>query len=50
LSHVAARNPDGGKVLVLTNTGGARKVSVRAGGQVAEIALPGNSIATLTWG
>jgi glucosylceramidase len=49
LSHVAVRNADGGKALVLTNTGGARKVSVQAGRQATEIALPGNSVATLAW-
>ncbi|HWZ82298.1 MAG TPA: glycoside hydrolase family 30 beta sandwich domain-containing protein [Terriglobales bacterium] len=49
LSHIAFENPDGQKVLVLTNTGPARTVEVTQGVSSAAIPLEGNSIATLVW-
>jgi glucosylceramidase len=49
LSHVACENPDGQKVLVLTNGGSSRSVSVRLGGMATEVALPENSVTTLAW-
>jgi glucosylceramidase len=49
LHHVAVENPDGQKVLVLTNTGAARMVEICQGLSSAKIALEENSIATLTW-
>ncbi len=49
LSHVAAENPDGQKVVVLTNRGEARNVELRLGKQTAQVPLSANSIATLAW-
>jgi len=47
--HTAARNSDGSLVLVLTNPGDAREVTVACGGQIAKIALTADSITTLRW-
>ncbi len=48
-SHVAFENPNGEKVLVLTNPGSARTVQVAQGQRAAIIALEPNSMATLAW-
>jgi len=50
VDHVAFENPDGGKVLVVTNGGGERKLSVKCGDKVLELNLAKDSMATLTWG
>jgi glucosylceramidase len=47
--HTAAKNSDGSMVLVLTNPGDAREVTVACGGQSAKIALTTDSITTLRW-
>jgi glucosylceramidase len=47
--HIAAKNPDGSFVLVLTNPGEAREVSVECAGQTAKVALSADSITTLRW-
>jgi len=47
--HTAAKNSDGSMVLVLTNPGDAREVTVACGGQIANIALTADSITTLRW-
>jgi glucosylceramidase len=47
--HTAAKNPDGSMVLVLTNPGDAKEVTVACGGQNAKIALTADSITTLRW-
>lgn len=49
VSHVACVNPDGGTALVLTNSGGERKILVRVTGMEAEVNLPADSITSLTW-
>jgi glucosylceramidase len=49
LGHVAAENPDGQKVLVLTNLGPARTIQVNQGLSSAAVPLEENSIATLAW-
>ena len=49
VSHVAFVNPDGGRVLVLTNSGAARDLVVRMEGMETEVRLPADSIATLSW-
>jgi len=48
--HTAAKNFDGSMVLVLTNPGDAREVTVACGGQSARVALTADSITTLRWG
>lgn len=49
VSHVACRNRDGQKVLVLTNTGPARSLAIRVGESSAQLDLPSDSVATLVW-
>jgi Glycosyl hydrolase family 30 beta sandwich domain len=47
--HVAATNPDGSSVLVLTNASEAKEVTVACGGQRAKVPLTADSITTLRW-
>ena len=47
--HTAAKNPDGSMVLVLTNPGEAKELTVACGGSTAKIALTEDSITTLRW-
>jgi len=49
VAHVAFVNPDGGKVVVLTNSGAARDVVVRAGGMETEARMPADAVVTLHW-
>ena len=46
---MTARNPDGLLVLVLTNPGEAKDVTVASVGQTAKVALTADSITTLRW-
>jgi glucosylceramidase len=47
--HAAAKSSDGSLVLVLTNPGDAKNVTVACAGQTAKIALTPDSITTLRW-
>jgi glucosylceramidase len=47
--HVAFENPNGGRVVVLTNPGAGRTVQIQLAGNVAEAALPADSSTTLMW-
>jgi len=47
--HTAAKNSDGSMVLVLTNPGDAREVTVACGGQTTKVALTADSLTTLRW-
>src|SRR5579871_2262670 len=49
VDHVAFENPDGQKIVVLTNSGDAKTVRMTQGGKSAEIALPSKSVSTLVW-
>lgn len=49
LHHVAAENPDGQQVLVITNPGAARTIEVRLADLAAPVSLKANSITTLSW-
>lgn len=49
VSHVAFKNPDGGNVLVLTNAGPEIAAQVQLAGMAAQVPLPADSVATLTW-
>src|SRR5262249_12332638 len=49
VSHVAWRNPNGGMVVVVTNEGDARTISIKDGKESTEVALAPNSVTTLTW-
>src|SRR5579859_5573633 len=47
--HVAAKNPDGSLVLLLTNPGEARDVTIACNGQSAKLTLTADSLTTLRW-
>jgi len=47
--HTAAKNPDGSMVLVLTNPGDARELTVACSGQITKVTLTADSITTLRW-
>jgi len=47
--HTAAKNSDGSLVLMLTNPGEAREVTVACAGQTAKVPLTADSITTLRW-
>jgi glucosylceramidase len=49
LDHVACENPDGKRVLIVTNGGPARSLTLRQGDLATELALEGDSLATLVW-
>jgi glucosylceramidase len=49
ISHVAAENPDGGRVLVLTNTEREQTVQVALEEQALSLTLPPDSVTTLVW-
>ena len=49
VDHVACENPDGQRVLVITNAAAARLVALQMGMMTAELTLPGASITTLSW-
>jgi len=47
--HAAAKNPDGSLVLLLTNPGEAKDLTIACNGQTAKISLTADSITTLRW-
>jgi glucosylceramidase len=49
VDHVAFENPDGQKVVVLTNAGATKTVQVKLAEKVAEVALAGGSVSTLSF-
>lgn len=49
IHHVGVENPDGEKVLILTNPGKERKVQLTMGQRKAEVTLPQDSVATCWW-
>lgn len=49
MSHTAFANPDGQNILVLTNPGKSREVSVRQGQDAVKVSLEQDSITTLVW-
>jgi glucosylceramidase len=49
VDHAAFENPDGQKVLVLTNVGAAKTVRIKLASQGAELALVPDSITTMCW-
>lgn len=49
VNHVGFENPDGQRVVVVTNSGPAKRVHLKQGGNVAEVALLENSVSTLSW-
>ena len=49
VGHIALANPDGSKVVVITNPAGNSSARLWMAGKEALVDLPGNSITTLTW-
>ena len=49
VDHVALENPDGERVLVLTNPGAQQTVSIELGKLYADVPLATDSVTTLTW-
>jgi glucosylceramidase len=49
LHHVAFENQEGAKVLVVTNPGPAKTVTVKQGSKAARLALAHDSLTTLLW-
>ncbi len=49
VSHAAFANPDGTKVLVMTNFGAAQKTTVQIGSMQADAVLEEDSITTWVW-
>ena len=49
VEQVAFENPDGRKVLVISNSSAARTVVLKQGGKTAEVALVPDSLTTLSW-
>lgn len=50
IDHVAAENPDGSKVLVLTNqAGGEQRMQCLLGDQTMALTLPPDSVTTVVW-
>jgi len=47
--HVALENPDGERVVVLTNPGAAANVDLRIANLTAPVSLPAKSVTTLLW-
>ncbi len=49
IDHVAAENPDGSKVLVLTNQGGEQRMQVLLADKTMAMTLPPDSVTTVVW-
>lgn len=49
ISHAAFANPDGTRVLVVTNSGPAQKATVQIGAMQADVALDKDSLTTWLW-
>ena len=49
VTHVAFSNPDGGNVVVVTNSGESRKIALSDGAKSTVVELLPKSVTTLTW-
>ena len=49
IDHLAAENPDGTRVLILTNRTGEQDIQIALSGQTLALRLPPDSITSLTW-
>jgi len=49
VEHVAFENPDGKKVLVLSNSGGMRTITLKQGAKVVEFPVAAGSVSTIMW-
>jgi glucosylceramidase len=49
VEHVALENPDGSRVLIITNWGEARTVDCGLDSSTLQVRMPGDSVVTLVW-
>jgi len=49
VGHIAFANPDGQKVVVVTNPGPARTATLQLASQIADVALAADSVTTFVW-
>jgi glucosylceramidase len=49
IDHVAVENPDGSRVLVITNTGDEQPIQCTQAYESLEVTLPPNSVTSLAW-
>jgi len=49
LDHLACENPDGEKILIVTNSGPSRTVTLQMGSLIADISCEADSVNTLLW-
>ena len=49
VEHVAFENPNGQKILVLTNSGGEKRITLKEANQTVGLSLPQDSLTTLMW-
>jgi glucosylceramidase len=49
VEHVGFENPDGRRVLILTNMSDAKSITLKLANQSASLSLPAKSISTLSW-
>jgi hypothetical protein len=49
IKHVAVENPDGQKVLIVTNPGPSRALELRVANVAASVALKTDSVTTVAW-
>jgi glucosylceramidase len=49
ISHIAAENPNGSRVLILTNQAGEQQIQIALADQTLPVTLPPDSITTLVW-
>jgi O-glycosyl hydrolase len=49
VDQVAFENPDGQKVLVVTNSGPSKTATLRQADKIAELSLAPDSMITLSW-
>jgi glucosylceramidase len=49
VDHVGCENPDGQRILVLTNAAAERPLTVQTGAMVTDLTLASNSVTTLAW-
>jgi O-glycosyl hydrolase len=49
IEHVAFENPAGEKVLILSNSGEARTITLKQAAKVVEISAPADSVSSIVW-
>jgi glucosylceramidase len=49
VDHIGFENPDGQRVVVITNSGPTKRVHLKQEGSAVEVALAANSVSTLSW-